>query len=276
MTDAEPHARAHLVLGGFPPGTHAGHDMEYARLRLLEALDAADAHTTIGQDFLDVARWLDGSRLLLTYVAGPFPDPEQSGAIRRFLERGGRWLALHGTSGGKAARVDAGRGRRMVKLDHHELLGGFFLNHPPLRRFRVDVATDHPITAGLPASFEVADELYLIELQQPRDQRILLTTDLPEDPSPGGFGFSYERDTALEEDGRTRVLGYTREVGKGALAYLALGHCHDPASNVQPFVDSSVAADGTTPLTFRGAWENEAFGRLLANAVRWGLAAPVA
>ena len=27
--------RAHLITGGFPPGTAAGHDMNYARLRLL-------------------------------------------------------------------------------------------------------------------------------------------------------------------------------------------------------------------------------------------------
>ena len=51
---------------------------------------------------------------------------------------------------------------------------------------------------------------------------------------------------------------------------MALGHCHAPTNNVQPFVDASVAADGTTPTTFRGAWETPAFDQLLRNAIAWG------
>ena len=30
--------RVHLITGGFPPGSPAGHDMDYARLRLLQLL----------------------------------------------------------------------------------------------------------------------------------------------------------------------------------------------------------------------------------------------
>ncbi len=92
---------------------------------------------------------------------------------------------------------------------HHEILGSFFLNHPPIRRFEVKVVdASHPITAGLPASFDVADELYLIEITG--DCNVLLTTELPEDPSPEGFGFVYDEDTSLQADGKTRVLGYTK------------------------------------------------------------------
>jgi hypothetical protein len=60
-------------------------------------------------------------------------------------------------------------------------------------------------------------------------------------------------------------------LGKGAVAYVALGHCHDPSSNIQPFVDESVASHGVTPATFRGSWETEGFVHLLENAVNWGL-----
>ena len=28
--------RAHLIVGGFPPGSPAGHDMNFARLQLLQ------------------------------------------------------------------------------------------------------------------------------------------------------------------------------------------------------------------------------------------------
>ena len=217
-------------------------------------------------------KWLPGSQLLITYVAGPFPNAEQNQFLRQWLEDGGRWLGLHGTSGGKAAPVGDDRTvRKMVKANHHNTLGGFFLNHPPLRKFQVDVTNSgHVLTKNLPASFDVMDELYLIELQDPAASQVFLTTELAKDPSPPGFGFVYDTDTALQPDGKTRVLGYTRELGKGSVTYIALGHCHSPASNVQPFVDASVDDSGTTPKLFRGAWETSAFEQLLRNGIEWG------
>jgi uncharacterized protein len=269
--------RAHLITGGFPPGAPAGHDMNYARLRLLTLLqDFPEVFATTANDYNDLTRWLPGARLLITYVAGPFPADAENNLLREWLCGGGRWLALHGTSGGRAERFD-NRRRRMVKGSYHDTLGSFFLNHPPVRKFSVTVAdVQHPITAGLPPSFEVADELYLIELQHPESTQILLTTELPRDPSPDGFGFSYERDTSLMADGKTRVLGYTRAIGEGAVTYIAHGHCHSSHSNVQPFVDSSVEASGATPLMFRGAWQSPAFERLLRNSIAWGLSGAAA
>lgn len=267
-------ARVHVVAGGFPPGSTAGHDMDYARLRILQLLEDSRLRATVANDFADLERWLPASRLLITYVAGPFLNDEQNAAVRQWLEAGGRWLALHGTSGGKAVAVSGqSRARQMVKMSHHATLGCFFLNHPPVRRFRVEVADrEHPLTHGVPPSFETADELYLIELQEPAKSHVLLTTELAKDPSPAGFGFHYERDTSLMPDGRTRVLGYVRETGRGGVAYFALGHCHNPTNNVQPFVDASVDPSGATPKLFRGSWETPAFERLLRNAIAWGAA----
>jgi len=267
-------SRVHLIVGGYPSGASAGHDMDYARLRLLRTLyEDGRFSTTVGSDFSELHRWLEGTDLLVTYVAGPYPDNAENECLRGWLENGGRWLAFHGTSGGKAARIGGDRRRRsMVKTPHHETLGGFFLNHPPVRRFRVDVApSTHPVVRGLPASFEVEDELYLLELLDPGASEVLLTTELPEDPSPPGFGFSYEADSALLSDGRTRVLAFSKKTGEGEVVYVALGHCHSPASNVQPFVDESVAADGATPLLFRGPWETDAFERILANGCDWAV-----
>ena len=263
--------RAHLVVGGFPLGSSAGHDMDYARIQLLRRLYDGGYATTVGNDFVDIGQMLDGVDLLVSYVAGPYPNDEQCQVVEEWLAGGGKWFALHGTSGGRAQRIDGSRQRKMVKLAHHDLLGAYFLNHPPVRRFDVAVqAPQHPLLAGLPATFDVADELYLIE---PRgDHTVLLTTELPADPSPPGFGFTYDRDTSLGADGKTRVIGLERKVGQGAVAYVALGHCHSPATNSQPFVDDSVAGGGTTPKTFRGAWETDAFGRILDNAVQWGSA----
>src|SRR4029077_8715371 len=107
--------RAHLIAGGFPPGSQAGHDHDYARLRLLSLLAEGDVAASVANDFADVERWLPVSRLLITYVAGPYPDAAQCKAIQGWLEAGGHWLGLHGISGGRAERVEGSRQRRTVK-----------------------------------------------------------------------------------------------------------------------------------------------------------------
>jgi len=267
--------RVHVIAGGFPRGSSAGHDIDYARFRILEMLQGR-ALASVSPDYGDVGSFLEGCDLMVTYVAGPYPDERQCDVIGEWLDGGGRWLALHGTSGGRAvAMPDGAPGRMMSRARHHEVLGGFFLNHPPIRKFQVDVSDgSHPLTAGLAPSFDVVDELYLIELTAPADTTVLLSTsDLgADDPAPRKFGFSYGEDTSVGPDGKKRVLGYLRAHGRGAVAYLALGHCHTPTTNIQPFVDSSVDAAGNTPLHFRGPWQTDAFERLLRNGIDWGLA----
>jgi type 1 glutamine amidotransferase len=270
--------RTHLVAGGFPRGSTAGHDIDYARLRILELLQKHSAVTTsVAADFKDIEDWLPRSDLLITYVAGPYLDDAQARQVAQWLDEGRRWLALHGTSGGKAVpNPDGSPGRTMLRMSHHEVLGAFFMNHPPIRKFEVDVCDrEHPLVRGLPKSFAVMDELYLFELTAPAESRVLLTTsDLAgNDPAPRTFGFTYGEDRSVGPDGRTRTVGYVRDHGAGAVAYFALGHCHTPTTNIQPFVDASVDAKGVTPLHFRGPWQTAAFERLLMNAIEWGLEA---
>jgi hypothetical protein len=167
--------------------------------------------------------------------------------------------------------------RRMVHTSHHDSLGGFFINHPPVRRFQVDVAdASHPITRGLPTSFEVIDEPYMVQVLEPAQSQVLLTAQLGPDPMPQKFGFAYDEDTALLPDGKTRVIAYTSERGEGAVAYIALGHCHSPSTNSQPFVDASVDPEGKTPPYLRQTWETEAYNTLLRNAIDWGMGEPPA
>ena len=80
MTETKP-GRAHLIAGGFPPGSSAGHDQDYARIRLLGLLAEREIPASVSNDFTDVEKWLPVSRLLITYVAGPYPDAAQCGAI---------------------------------------------------------------------------------------------------------------------------------------------------------------------------------------------------
>ena len=114
--------------------------------------------------------------------------------------------------------------------------------------------------------FEVWDEPYFIELQDAAATHILLTADYG---SSGEWPVTkrlYGTDTSLQADGRTRVLGYTKSVGKGGVTYFALGHCHSPAVRA----DRSTDPTDTTPATFHGAWDSDDFVRLVRNAVVWG------
>ena len=266
MTEKKFH-RAHLIAGGFPPGSSAGHDHDHARLRLLGLLAERDVPASVANDFADIEKWLPVTRLLITYVAGPYPNAAQCRAIQGWLEAGGHWLGLHGTSGGRAERVDGVRQRRTVKTEHHALLGSFFLTHPPFCKFRVDVSdTDHPLTQGVGRSFVVEDEPYFIELQDPGSTRILLTAEYGASAVSPIVGPLYGSDTSLQPDGRTRVLGYTRAVGNGGVTYFALGHCHNPYSRL----GRAANVTDPEPPTVRGSWETDAFSTLLRNAIAWG------
>jgi uncharacterized protein len=263
-------ARAHLIAGGFPSGSAAGHDHDYARLRLLGLLAEQNVPASVANDFADVEKWLPVTQLLITYVAGPYPDAAQCRAIQHWLSAGGHWLGLHGTSGGRAERVEGMRQRRTVKAEHHAVLGSYFLTHPPIRWITVEVRdADHPITRGLGASFEVDDEPYFIELQDPGATRILLSADYGPGAVSPSIGTIYPSDTSLQPDGRTRVLGYTRTVGSGGVTYFALGHCHNPAIRAARAADPT----DTTPAVFLGAWDSDAFIALLRNAIAWGMGA---
>ena len=172
MSDTRP-SRAHLVAGGFPPGSAAGHDHDYARLRLLGLLAEQDIPASVANDFADVAKWLPVSRLLISYVAGPYPDAAQCQAISAWVEAGGHWLGLHGTSGGRAERVEG----------YRDVRDG-----------------DHPITRGLGSSFPVEDEPYFIELQDPGATRVLLTAEYGPGAVSPSIGTLYASDTSLQPD----------------------------------------------------------------------------
>jgi len=271
MTDLA--QRAHLITGGFPAGQPAGHDHDYARIRILEMLEERAVPCSVANDFVDIEKWLPVSRLLITYTAGPILGDPTASFVRSWLEAGGRWVALHGTSGGRAVRVEGSRQRRMLRTQHHEVLGAFFINHPPVRRFEVNVAQNHHrLVQDLPESFEVVDEPYMVEVGKHTPATMLMTSKLGPDPGPPGFGFQYDEDTAIFEDGVTRPIAWVREAGAdGGVAYTTLGHCHTPATNSQPFVDASVDAEGTTPPTLRVTWESDAYRQWLRNGVAWGM-----
>ena len=85
----------HLVAGGYPAGETAGHDIDYARLHLLNIMQQhGDIRVSVSNDFAEVEKWLDISQMLVTYVAGPFLNEKQNAFVKSWLEKGGRWLAF--------------------------------------------------------------------------------------------------------------------------------------------------------------------------------------
>jgi hypothetical protein len=122
VSDKQP-SRAHLIAGGFPPGAHAGHDHDYARLRLLALLSEQNVAASVANDFADVEKWLPVSRLLITYVAGPYPNAAQCSAMREWIEAGGHWLArrfLPDTS--TDPQVPCGRARTCSNAWHGHII----------------------------------------------------------------------------------------------------------------------------------------------------------
>jgi uncharacterized protein len=264
--------RAHLITGGFPAGSPSGHDHDYTRLQLLGYLAEREIPASVSNDFNDVAKWLPLSQLMISYVAGPHPNEEQCAVIQEWLEAGGRWLAFHGTAGGRAEPIPSLNARRTIKLPHHAVLGAYFLTHPAIQTIKLEVGDGPPsLLDGLPSTFEVTDEPYFIELQDPGSTHILLTADYGPDCVSPLIGPVYAQDTSLMPDGKSRVLGYTREVGKGGVTYFALGHAHNPAIKAIRAAEMGVPLESLAPLTFRGSWENPTFQTLVRNSIGWGM-----
>ena len=149
------------------------HDTNFARLELLTLLaEHEDVVVRVAEDYRDVEAIAE-SRLLLTYTCDVCPTVEQQDALARFLDRGGRWFGLHGTSAmlefvGEPIETDGivipgkvDTPRKAPALS--DMLGNHFVSHPPIQPIRVTVADpSHPLVRGIDP-FEVQDEPYYCE-----------------------------------------------------------------------------------------------------------------
>jgi type 1 glutamine amidotransferase len=118
--------------------------------------------------------------------------PEQERAVVSFVEAGGGFLNLHNAMGFYPEHGP-----------YLELIGGRYIGHGPLERFRVEVADpDHPVTRGVSAFF-VADEQHTPPYDQGRVHLLLRNRS---------------------DDGKSAAAGWVRESGRGRLCHLANGH----------------------------------------------------
>jgi type 1 glutamine amidotransferase len=236
--------RVHLVCGG------KYHDIDFARAELLKLLrENEEIRTRVAEDYRDLAG-IDEADCLVTYTCDVPGTPEQQQALRAFVEKGGRWLALHGTNSVMrftAKGVDTPRDQPVLM----ETLGSQFIAHPPIGPFEVTVSDpSHPLVEGIDA-FEVEDELYLCDYHG--DLHALLETRFTGE-APGFVEHAWKDDAA-------RLVMYLKRLGRGEVLYLTLGHCRGKY-DMRPVMD-------VYPRIERCAWEQPVFYELLRRGIAW-------
>lgn len=224
---------ANLICGS----PHRNHDFDFARIRLAQAIyDAGDIRTDCFIDYENVAA-LQGSNLLVSYTSQVPVSEAASTALQGFLERGGRWFALHASNSVGSNTIVP------------QIMGTRFITHPPYRRFRVDITRrDDPLLQDI-APFEIDDELYCIETMRD-DIEVLMHCRW------GGEAFGGRMMETTDWP-----LMYRRRVGAGGVLYLALGHANRPYD--KPF------ADGPDQPDHRGPWDVPVFREIVRRGVEW-------
>ncbi len=120
---------------------------------------------------------------------------QQQEAVVRFVHEGGAFLNLHNSMG---LYPDKG--------GYLELVGGRYIGHGPLERFRVEVVDPgHPITRGV-SDFSVADEQHTPPYDKDKVHLLLQNRS---------------------DDGKVAAAGWVYEPGKGRLCHLANGHTRE-------------------------------------------------
>ena len=193
------------------------------------------------------------AEILVTYTCDVRPSEPAQRAIRDWVERGGRMVALHGTSSALDQGPDGWVAPRSMPL-WIDTLGSQFIAHPPIAPYTVrNVAPDHWLVAGI-EPFEATDELYLNEYPDRAALRPLLVTDY----RGGARGFA-EGD--WHDADPEHLVMYLRPLGDGAVLYNTLGHCrsHYDMVPLKPYY----------PNVDRCSWELPEFREILRRSLRW-------
>ena len=235
---------AHFVAAG------KYHDIDYPRLEVLKLLaEHPHIRTTVACDYSGLER-LDQCRFLVTYTCDLMPTEEQAKQLRKWLEGGGKWLALHGTNSilvfTEEGLVDAPE----TRPDVFDMLGTQFKAHPPIGPFEVEVVNrDHELTRGID-DFEVVDELYLSKTTAEIDTLMQTTFE----GEATGFVDAQWDKTAVP-------ILYTRDIGAGRIVYNTLGHCrgHYDLPGMQDFY----------PHKEMCAWNYDIYYDLLRRSIGW-------
>jgi type 1 glutamine amidotransferase len=226
------------------------HDIDFARLELLKLL-AQDERVRVRvlEDYRDTSA-IAAADFIVTYTCDVTPPLDAQEALRAFLDRGGRWYALHGTNSILRFLVDGRVDSPRLAPLFMQTLGSMFVSHPPIAPYRVTVADPgHALVEGV-EPFDTTDELYLLETYG--KLHVLLETRF------GGEATGFVEHHWTEA---SHPVFYLRDHGKGAVLYLTLGHCRGHY-DLEPLMDYWPTVD-------RCAWDLPVFHQLLKRGVAW-------
>lgn len=235
-----------LVAGGLY------HDIDFARLELLKLLAEHEEFRVRVQPDYEDAEAIAAASILVSYTCDVRPSEHAQRVIRDWVEGGGRWVALHGTSSALDATPDGWAAPTLPLWIG--TLGSQFIAHPPIAPYQVDnAAPDHWLVAGVEA-FEATDELYLNHYPDSGALMPLLTTSFQ------GLARGFA-DSDWSDRDPTHLVMYLRPLGDGGVLYNTLGHCRGhydmvPVKDYYPNVD-------------RCAWDLPVFYELLRRSLRW-------
>ncbi len=229
------------------------HDFDFARLELLKLMHEHERlRVRVASDYRACAD-LDDVDCLITYTCDEVPTDDEAAELRRWLERGRRWYALHGTNSiiewlsFEPLKV----GTPEKAQDFMRMLGSQFLAHPPVGPFTVQVSDpDDPLVAGI-EPFETTDELYLS--RDYGDNHALLHCRFT--------GTITDFDHGDWPSDEPHLVFYRRSVGEGEVLYLTLGHCRG-RYDMQPLMEEYPAVE-------RCSWELPVYYELLRRGIRW-------
>jgi uncharacterized protein len=233
------------------------HDIDFARLELLKLLAEHDEFRVRVQPDYDDHAAVTAGQVLVSYTCDVRPSIDAQAAIARWVEEGGRWVALHGTNAALTLGGPNGVAAPRCQPQWARTLGSQFVAHPPIQPYCVEVTEpDHWLVAGI-ESFETDDELYLSEYHDRDALQLLLHTTWAGEAT----GFE-EHDWSIEAAGTDHhPVMYLRPLGDGAVLYNTLGHCRGHYDMV-PVLDYY-------PRVERCSWEQPAYYELLRRSLRW-------
>ncbi len=182
------------------------------------------------------------------------PTEQQAKQLRAWMEKGGKWMALHGTNSILVLTPEGLVDTPNNRPDVMEMLGTQSKAHPPIDKFAVEVVNKtHELTQGI-ADFEVVDELYLSNTTAPIETLMQAT-------------FEGEATGFVEGhwDKTTVPILYTRDIGAGRIVYNTLGHCrgHYDLPGIVDFY----------PHKEMCAWNYDVYYDLLRRTIGWAMRA---